>query len=132
MACLEKTLSFFPGVSGQQYQNGENFQTAGQHGPTQHQLAQVAECGEIAGGANGFQTGTDVVEGTQNSGKIGADRKTVQGNDRENCENDDHISGKIGICVGKNLLVYDLSVIADQFYLPGGEHLADIPAQTFH
>ena len=71
-ACLEKTLFLFPGIPGEENQNGENLQTAGQHGPTQNQLAEITVCGEVTGGAYSFQTGADVVEGTQHSGEIKA------------------------------------------------------------
>ena len=68
-----------PGIFGKQNQNGEDFQPACQHGQGQGQLGQGAELGEIAGGANGFQTGADVVEAAQHGGEIGACGESVRG-----------------------------------------------------
>ena len=79
-ACLETFLPVAPGVPGKQNQNGEDLQSACQHGPTQHQLAQIAVSAEITGGANGLHSGADIIKGTQHSGEIGADGEAVQRN----------------------------------------------------
>ena len=68
-----------PGVAGEEAENGENFQPAQQHIEDEHQLAQNAEAAEIAGGANGLQTGADVVEAAQHGGEIGACGESVRG-----------------------------------------------------
>ena len=59
-----------PGIFGKQNQNGEDFQPACQHGQGQGQLGQGAELGEIAGGANLLQTGTNVIQRCYYSRKI--------------------------------------------------------------
>ena len=59
-----------PCASGEKYQNWEDLQTAGQHIHRQHQLAEITEAGEIAGGTHCFQSGTDVVEASQNGSQI--------------------------------------------------------------
>ena len=114
-------LSVAPGAAGEKHQNGENLQTACQHGPGQHQLAEIAVSAEVAGGAHGLQTGTDVIEGTQHRGEIGSHRESVQGDDDEHREEDDHIGGKVGIGVGKNLFVHNLAVGQ---LLPGADGIA--------
>ena len=125
-------LSLFPNIAAEQHQHGEYLQTARQHSPGQDQLAQGGVGGEIAGGADGFEAGTDVIEGTQHRGEVGAHGKTVQRNDGEDNKDNQHIGCQIGIGVVQNLLADGIAVVAHHLHLAGIQHLTDIPAQSLH
>ena len=132
--CLPMAKGSFlhPGAPGEQNQNGEDLQTARQHGPAEDQLAQVAVGTEIAGGAHSLQTGADIVEAGQHRGEIGACGEAVQRDDGKYRKENDHIGGEVGVGVVQDLLIHDGTVVADYFYLPGVQHLPDVPAQTLH
>ena len=108
-----------PGVLGQEHQNGENFQTAGQHIEAENQLAQGAVGAEITGGTHLFQTGAHVVETGQNSCEIGADGIVIQRNNYQADKNDDDISGKVSVGVGQNLFIHHITVVADHHDFSG-------------
>ena len=120
----------FPGAPGQQHQNGEDLQTACQHGTGEHKLAEITVLTEVAGRTYSLDAGADVIEGTQSGGEIGSHGEAIQGYQRKHHKQDDHIGGKVGIGVGKDLFVHGLTVVADDLYLPGIEHLTDVSAQT--
>ena len=86
---------------------------------------------KIGSRTNHFQTGTNVVKGTQYRREVGTHRKTIQGNQRKDRKNNDHISRQIGIGIVQDLLIHRTAVVADHFHLPGIQHLADVPADTF-
>ena len=63
------TLSF-PGGAGEENQNRENLQTAGQHAQAQNKLTQGAVTGKIAHRADGLKAGADIVEGAYDRREI--------------------------------------------------------------
>ena len=130
LAVHRMDLLLGPGLPGEENQNGENLQTACQHGKGQHQLAQIAECAEITGGTYGFKSGTYVVKGAKHGRKICADGEAVHRNDQEDRKNDHHIGSKVSIGVFQYLLIHSGAVVADHLHLPGGEHFADVPAKS--
>ena len=87
----------FPGASGEQCQNGENLQSSGKHIHDQNKLAKGTVGGEIAGGAYGFQAGTNVVETGQYGSNVSADGEAVQRYQNVADDNKDHIGGQIGV-----------------------------------
>lgn len=88
-----------PGASGEQHQNGENFQTACQHTEGQQQLTEAAVSAKVAGGADSVQAGADVIEGGQGGGQVGLYGEAVQGQQSEDQNHNHHIGGKIGVGV---------------------------------
>ena len=119
-----------PGAAGEEGQNGENLQTACQHIEDQHQLGKGAVGAEITGGAHGLQTGTDVVEAGQHRGDVGGGGKTVQRDEDDADDDNDHISGQVGIGVIQNLFIYHLVVVSHHLDFPGMDDLADIAAEA--
>ena len=120
-----------PGASGEENQHGEDFQTACQHGPAEHQFAQITELTEIAGRTHSLQTGTDVVEGAEHGREIGSHRKTIQRNNQKDQKYDHHVSREIGIGVVQDLFIHNTAVVPDDLYPAWIEHFTDIPANTF-
>ena len=110
-----------PGASGEQHQNGEDLQTAGQHIQRQNDLAENGKAGKIAGGANGGKAGADVIEAGQHSRQPGvhAADKGVYGNKQEADDDADHIGSGVGIGVVQHGLADGAAAHAHRLHLLG-------------
>ena len=59
------SLMSAPSAAGQQHQQREDLQPAGQHVQNQHQLGQNAVAGKVAHGADGGKAGADIIKAAQ-------------------------------------------------------------------
>ena len=124
-------LAVKPCGAGEQYQNREDLQPACQHIPNQYQLRQGTEGAKIAAWANSLQARADIVEAGKDCCNICGGGETVQRNEQHTGNNNDHISGKISVGIGKDLLVCDLIVTADHLNFLRIQNLTDVAPQTF-
>ena len=119
-----------PGAAGEQRQNGEDLQTACQHIEGQHQLGKGGESTVVAGGSYSFKAGADVVEAGDDGREVGHGGEIIQRDHQKADDQDDDVSGKIGIGVIQDRLIYHLAVAADHLDLPGTDDLADVAPQA--
>ena len=67
-----------PCAGADQHQHGEDLQPADEHTQAQHELAHIAEGGEVAGGADHAQAGADIGQRGDDGGEVGLKGKAVQ------------------------------------------------------
>ena len=71
-----------PNLGREEYQNGEDLQSARQHIEAENKLGKDGKFAETARRTNRTQAGTDVVERGGNTGKIGRKVEIVQRDDQ--------------------------------------------------
>ena len=117
-----------PGGGDERQQQGEDLQTAQQHGEGQDDLGEVGVLGKAAGGAHHIEAGADVVEAGHSGGEMGFKAEGIKGDEKEGGHDTQGIQCKIGGCAGLSLFIHNPSLVAHHGNGAGVDHAADFRA----
>ena len=115
-----------PGGGDKRQQQGEDLQTAQQHGKGQHQLGEVRVLGKAAGRAHHVEAGADIVEAGHHGGEIGFKAERLQRDQQKRSNNAQRIERKISGGAVLGFFVDHLAFVAHHGNGAGMHHVADL------